>query len=92
MPSCKASTATRASATLRLHRLRRGESGPGNQAATPESSGGEQPALSVSQILSSLCCHPYDDFVDGLQVSGFPPPCHPSYEALAFTSAGTVSR
>jgi hypothetical protein len=27
-------------------------------------------------------------FVDGLQVIGFPPPCHPSYEALAFTSAG----
>src|SRR5262249_23692284 len=25
---------------------------------------------------------------DGLQVIGFPPPCHPSYEALAFTSAG----
>src|SRR5216683_278519 len=27
-------------------------------------------------------------FVDGLQVIGFPPPCHPSYEALALTSAG----
>ena len=25
--------------------------------------------------------HPYDDLVDGLQVIGFPPPCHPSYKA-----------
>src|SRR5208283_2283412 len=27
-------------------------------------------------------------FVDGLQVLGFPPPCHPSYKALAFTLTG----
>src|SRR5580700_6804326 len=25
--------------------------------------------------------HPYGDVVDGLQVIGFPPPCHPSYKA-----------
>ena len=24
---------------------------------------------------------PFDDYVDGLQVIGFPPPCHPSYQA-----------
>ena len=34
------------------------------------------------------CCHPEDGLVDGLQRFGFPPPCHPSYKALAFTLAG----
>ena len=34
------------------------------------------------------CCHPEDGLVDGLQRLGFPPPCHPSYKALAFTLAG----
>ena len=33
-------------------------------------------------------CHPEDGLVDGLQRLGFPPPCHPSYKALAFTLAG----
>src|SRR5215467_16215403 len=36
--------------------------------------------------------HPYDDSVDGLQVIGFPPPCHPSYEASGFCLGGTDSR
>jgi hypothetical protein len=45
--------------------------------------------------LRSLALRPGDSlsfltmtFVDGLRVISFPPPCHPSYEALAFTSAG----
>ena len=33
-------------------------------------------------------CHPEDGLVDGLQRLGFPPPCHPSYKALALTLAG----
>ena len=33
-------------------------------------------------------CHPEDGLVDGLQRFGFPPPCHPSYKALALTLAG----
>jgi len=33
-----------------------------------------------------------DDPVDGLQVIGFPPPCHPSYKASGFYLGGTVSR
>jgi hypothetical protein len=32
--------------------------------------------------------HPYDDPVDGLQVIGFPPPCHPSYKASGFCLGG----
>ena len=32
--------------------------------------------------------HPKDGLVDGLQRLGFPPPCHPSYKALALTLAG----
>ena len=32
--------------------------------------------------------HPEDGLVDGLQRLGFPPPCHPSYKALALTLAG----
>ena len=32
--------------------------------------------------------HPEDGLVDGLQRFGFPPPCHPSYKALALTLAG----
>jgi hypothetical protein len=36
--------------------------------------------------------HPCDDPVDGLQVIGFPPPCHPSYKASGFCLGGTVSR
>jgi hypothetical protein len=36
--------------------------------------------------------HPYDDLVDGLQVIGFPPLCHPSYKASGFCLGGSVSR
>src|SRR5262249_24712073 len=32
---------------------------------------------------------PYVDSVDGLQVIGFPPPCHPSYKASGFYLGGT---
>ena len=35
-----------------------------------------------------LTHHPSDGFVGGLQSLGFPPPCHPSYGALALTPAG----
>ena len=38
------------------------------------------------------CSHPYDGVVDGLQVIGFPPPCHPSYEASGSCLGGTNSR
>jgi len=38
------------------------------------------------------CSHPDDDGVGGLQVIGFPPPCHPSYEASGFCLGGTGSR
>jgi hypothetical protein len=38
------------------------------------------------------CGHPYDGVVDGLQVIGFPPPCHPSYEASGSCLGGTNSR
>ena len=34
--------------------------------------------------------HPYDDSVDGLQVIGFPPPCHPSYKASGFCLGGSI--
>jgi hypothetical protein len=34
--------------------------------------------------------HPHDDLVDGLQVIGFPPPCHPSYKASGFYLGGTA--
>src|ERR1700693_2574153 len=34
--------------------------------------------------------HPYDDPVDGLQVIGFPPPCHPSYKASGFCLGGSA--
>jgi hypothetical protein len=33
-------------------------------------------------------CHPADGVVDGLQRCGFPPPCHPSYQARACPLAG----
>ena len=33
---------------------------------------------------------PRDGFVDGLQVIGLPPPCHPSYGALALTPTGLL--
>src|SRR5438128_1186843 len=35
-----------------------------------------------------LTHHPFDGLVGGLQSLGFPPPCHPSYGALALTPAG----
>jgi hypothetical protein len=35
-----------------------------------------------------LTHHPFDGLVGGLQSFGFPPPCHPSYGALALTPAG----
>src|SRR5713226_4595506 len=35
-----------------------------------------------------LTHHPSDGLVGGLQGLGFPPPCHPSYGALALTPAG----
>ena len=38
------------------------------------------------------CSHPDDGVVDGLQVIGFPPPCHPSYEASGSCLGGTNSR
>jgi hypothetical protein len=31
---------------------------------------------------------PFDDPVNGLQVIGFPPPCHPSYKASGFCLGG----
>ena len=31
---------------------------------------------------------PYGGRVNGLQIIGFPPPCHPNYGALALTPAG----
>ena len=31
---------------------------------------------------------PYGGRVNGLQILGFPPPCHPNYRALALTPAG----
>ena len=31
---------------------------------------------------------PYGGRVNGLQLIGFPPPCHPNYRALALTPAG----
>src|SRR3989442_6455666 len=37
-----------------------------------------------------LTHHPFDGFVGGLQSLGFPPPCHPSYRALALTPAGVT--
>jgi hypothetical protein len=33
-------------------------------------------------------CHPYDGVVDGLQVIGFPSPCHPSCKASGFCLGG----
>ncbi len=36
----------------------------------------------------ALTHHPSDGLVGGLQSLGFPPPCHPSYGALALASAG----
>jgi hypothetical protein len=38
------------------------------------------------------CRHPMMTLSDGLQVLGFPPPCHPSYRASGFYPGGTGSR
>jgi hypothetical protein len=42
----------------------------------------------TSVTARGLAHHPFDGFVGGLQSLGFPPPCHPSYGALALTPAG----
>ena len=35
---------------------------------------------------------PYGGRVNGLQLIGFPPPCHPNYRALALTTGGSIPR
>src|SRR6266849_2827249 len=42
----------------------------------------------TSVTARGLTHHPSDGLVGGLQSLGFPPPCHPSYGALALTPAG----
>src|SRR3989441_6405783 len=45
----------------------------------------------TSVTARGLTHHPFDGLVGGLQSLGFPPPCHPSYGALALSPAGLTS-
>ena len=46
------------------------------------------PVRSLSLRPGNSPTTPHDGRVNGLQISGFSPPCHPNYGALALTPAG----